>query len=147
MNEQFQALPMTWVGARAAYPLVYLHDASVTLNAWLDFVRRQLRTAPGRGGLMAIRDRRGTVHAVFSYRVDRDLRARKRLCLINLIVAHLPGSPIDDALIASTSNIAATLNCQTICIAQPFQPPPDSASHCAMSGSWGGQSRLSTSRH
>jgi hypothetical protein len=147
MNEQFQVLPMTWASARAAYPLVYLHDASITLETWLGFVRSQIRTAPGRGGLMAIRDRRGTVHAVFSYRVDRDLRARKRLCLVDLIVAHLPGSPIDDALVASTSKIAANLNCQTICIAQPFQPPLDTARQCATSGSWGGQSRLSTSRH
>ena len=30
MSEQFQALPMDWQCATAAYPLVYLHDASIT---------------------------------------------------------------------------------------------------------------------
>jgi hypothetical protein len=129
MNEQFQALPMTWASARAAYPLVYLHDASVTLEKWLHFVRRRCRATSGRSGLMAIRDCRGIVHALFSYRVDFDLRTRKRLCIANLIVAHLPGSQIDHAVVASTGQVAASLGCQTISIEQPF-PGLGIASQC-----------------
>lgn len=122
MDEQFQALPIDRQHASAAYPLVYLHDASISLEKWLGFVRRRCRTSSGRAGMIAIRDSRGIVHALFSYRVERDLRIRKRLCIANLIVAHLPGSKIDAAVAASAERVSAQLDCQTITIEQPFHP-------------------------
>jgi hypothetical protein len=118
MNEQFQAVPVTWANARAAFPLVRLHDAGITLEKWLLYVRRRSRATSGRSGLMAISDRRGIVHALFSYHVGLDLRTRKRLCIEALIVAHMPGSQIDEAVDLSTGQVAASLNCQTISIEQ-----------------------------
>ena len=111
MNEQFQALPMDHARASAAYPLVYMHDASITLERWLRFVRQRCRTITSRTGLIAIRDCRGIVHALFSYRVDSDLNSRRRLCIGNLIVAHLPGSQIDAAVAASAKNVSAQFDC------------------------------------
>jgi hypothetical protein len=122
MDEQFQALPIDRQHASAAYPLVYLHDASISLEKWLGFVRRRCRTGSEQAGLIAIRDSRGIVHALFSYRVERDLRIRKRLCIANLIVAHLPGSQIDAAVAASAERVSAQFDCQTITIEQPFDP-------------------------
>jgi hypothetical protein len=130
MTEQFQALPMDRECARAAYPLVNLHDGGVTLERWLRFVRRHCRNTSGRAGLIAIRDCRGTIHALFSYRVDIDLRIRKRLCIENLIVAHLPGSQIDDAVTASTGKVASQLGCQTINIERPFNPGTGVSTRC-----------------
>jgi hypothetical protein len=127
MNEQFQALPMDRQDASAAYPLVYLHDASITTDQWLRFVRRRCRTASGRTGLIAIRDCRDIVHALYSYRVDRDLRIRNRLCITDLIVAHLPGSQIDAAIAASAENISAQFDCQAITIEQPFRSTTSNA--------------------
>ncbi|MGY2848348.1 hypothetical protein ACVIWU_001774 [Bradyrhizobium sp. USDA 4509] len=98
MNEQFQALPIDHQHAIVAYPLVFMHDASITTDQWLRFVRRRCRGSSPETGLIAIRDRRGVIHALFSYRIDNDLRVRKRLSIGDLIVAHLPGSRIDDAL-------------------------------------------------
>jgi hypothetical protein len=121
MNEQFQALPMDRQDASAAYPLVYLHDASITTDQWLRFVRRRCRTASGRTGLIAIRDCRDIVHALYSYRVDRDLRIRNRLCITDLIVAHLPGSQIDAAIAVSAETISAQFDCQAITIERPFR--------------------------
>lgn len=122
MSEQFRARPMTWDSARATYPLVYLHDASVTMEKWLRFVRRRCRGTSGQSGLMVIGDCRGISHALFSYRVDTDLRSRKRLCVADLIVAHLPGTQIDGVVQESAGQLAAALGCQTISIAQPFRP-------------------------
>jgi hypothetical protein len=121
MSEQFQALPIDDQRAAAAYPLVYLYDASITTDQWLSFVRRHHQAA-GEGGLIAIRDCRGIVHALFRYRVDRDLRVRKRLCITDLIVAHLPGVEIDAAVAASAERVSAELDCDTITIEQPFRP-------------------------
>lgn len=127
MNEQFQALPMDRQDASAAYPLIYLHDASITADQWLRFVRQRCRTASGRTGLIAIRDCRDIVHALYSYRIDRDLRIRNRLCITDLIVAHLPGSQIDAAIAASAENISAQFDCQAITIEQPFRSATSNA--------------------
>jgi hypothetical protein len=130
MNEQFQAFSMSWQRARAAYPLVRLHDASVTLEAWLLFVRRYCHAAPRRCGLITVQDCRGIVHAMFSYRVELDLHIHKRICVANLIVAHLPGSQIDEAVAASVRNVSAQLGCQTITLEQPFQSAPREWARC-----------------
>lgn len=122
MNEHFQALPIGLREARAAYPLIYLHDASITLEEWLRFARRQCARPADRAGLMAIRDRRGIVHALFGYRVDMDLRANKRLCLSNLVIARVPGSMVDEAIAASADEIALRNHCRTISLDQPFTP-------------------------
>ena len=113
---------MRWQCAAAAYPLVRLHDASVTLDKWRRFARRHGGSACKRAGLIAIRDCRGIVHALFSYRVDLDLHNRRRLCVTNLIVAHVPGSQIDDAVAASTRNVSVQLGCHAITVEQPFRP-------------------------
>jgi hypothetical protein len=123
MSEQFQALPMDRQRASAAYPLVYMHDSSITLRKWLRFVSQRCRGGSGRAGLIAIRDCRGIFHALFSYRIERDLRIRKRLCIGNLIVAHLPGSQIDAAVAASAESVSAQFDCQMITIEQPFRSP------------------------
>lgn len=122
MNKHFQALPVGLREARAAYPLIYLHDASITLEEWLRFARRQCVRPAGRAGLMAIRDRRGIIHALFGYRVDMDLRANKRLCLSNVVIARVPGSMVDDAVAASADEIAIRNHCRTISVDQPFTP-------------------------
>jgi hypothetical protein len=122
MNEQFHACPVDRETARAAYPLVYLHDASVSLPLWLRFARRISRTSPAKAGLIVIRDCRDIIHALFSYRVGVDLHMRKRLSVDHLIVAHTPGSQIEDAVVASTSTLAANLGCDSTTIEQPFHP-------------------------
>ena len=118
---------MSWEAARTAYPLVRLHDAAITLDTWLGFARRHCRASSERAGLIALRDCRGIIHALFSYRVDLDLQARKRLCVANLIVAHLPGSPIEQAVDATARNVSAQFGCQSITIEQPFRFGPPCA--------------------
>src|SRR6201995_5173673 len=128
MSEQFQALPIDDARASTAYPLIYLHDASITTDQWLRFVRRHRRTTR-ESGLIAIRDCRGIVHALYRYRVDRDLRVRRRLCITDLIVAHLPGAEIDAAVAASAKRVSAELDCAAITIERPF---------LSEAGPWGG---------
>ena len=118
-DEEYQALPMTWAEAPLAYPLVYLHDASVTLDAWLDFVRRRTDGCDD-SGLIVIRDRARIVHALFTYRVDLDIKGQRQLCIAQLIVAQIPGSQIDQAVISATLRMAAQLGCPGITIEQPF---------------------------
>lgn len=120
MDQHFQALPISIRDARSAYPLIYLHDASISLEEWLRFARRHCRHPSDRTGLIAIRDRRELIHAVFGYRIDIDLRAHKRLCLHDLVVARTPGSQVDEAILVSANELAARFVCQTITLEQPF---------------------------
>ena len=122
MSEQFQSLPIDDARAATAYPLVYLHDASITTEQWLRFVRERCLATAVESGLIAIRDCRGIVHALFSYRVDCDLRLRRRLCITDLFVAHLPGTDIDAAVASSARDVAAELDCEAIMIETPFRP-------------------------
>ena len=85
-------------------------------------MRQRCLAVAGESGLIAIRDCRGIVHALFSYRVDNDMRLRRRLCITDLFVAHLPGSDIDDAVAASARDVSIELDCQAITIEQPFRP-------------------------
>jgi hypothetical protein len=146
MNEQFQALPIDPASASAAYPLIRLYDAGITLQKWLVFARRRSRARAGGSGLIAIRDCRGIIHAVFGYRTDIDLNARKRLCIGHLIVAHLPGSGIDDAVAVSASRLAAKLGCQTIAIEQMFLPRAGILPGCPTAHLLRNWPRLSTRR-
>ncbi len=97
-----------------------MHDASITTDQWLQFVRRHGRSSSPRTGLIAIRDRRGMIHALFSYRIDSDLRVRKRLSISDLIVAHLAGSQIDDAVADVIADVARQYGCQAVTIERPF---------------------------
>jgi len=130
MSEQFQALPLKWKGASAAYPLVQMHDAGITLEKWLTYARPLCSIASDMAGLIAIEDRRGIIHALYSYRVELDLRLHKRLCLGQLIVAHFPGSGIDAAIIASAKNVSEQFGCQVITIEQPFGRPSGTLAGC-----------------
>jgi hypothetical protein len=130
MSEPFQTFRLDIERARTAYALVRMHDASISLEIWLRFARRRCREAAERAGLIGIRDRRGIVHAVFSYRIDLDLHGRKRLCITNLIVAHLPGSRIDDAVAASAADLSIQFGCQTVTVEQPFRKSSRAPAGC-----------------
>lgn len=116
MDLQLQALPMAYRDARAAYALVSLHDSSISLGQWLQFARRSCTHPQRRAGLIGVRDRRGVIHALFGYRVDSDMHAGKKLCLSNLVIAKMPGSMIDEAVIAGANELAAQLGCRTVTV-------------------------------
>lgn len=102
--------------ARLAYPLVGLFDPAITLDAWLGFARRWCRQPPERGGLVAIRDRRGYLHALFTYRVDHNLRLGHFLRIADIIMGHLPGDTLNRCILIKASEIAGRTGCTQIVI-------------------------------
>lgn len=120
MSQYLQSLPIVYEDARAAYPLVSLYDGSISLEEWMQFARRRCAPASAMAGLMGIRDRRGVIHALFGYRIDIDMRACKKLSLSNLVVAQMPGSNIDDAVVVAVNELAQQHNCRTVTIEQRF---------------------------
>ena len=113
--------------ARSAFALINLHHPEVTLELWRDFVRRAGRRPRHRGGLVAISDRRGYVHAVFAYHVNNDLRSGTALRVSDVVMGRLPGGNLPAAILACVEALAREL--RTGCIHVDFidstLAPPD----------------------
>jgi hypothetical protein len=119
MNNIFQTAFLSPKQAREAYPLVRLFHPALSLEKWLAFARRWRRMLRHRGGLVAMKDMRGYVHAVFSYRVDSNLRNEPVLRVSDLVVGRLPGRLIDRALVESVERLAREIGCTSILFELP----------------------------
>jgi hypothetical protein len=118
----FTARPLLRVTeARRIYALVALAHPRVTPRQWDAFVRRHMRIAPERGGLVALEDQRHYVHAVFRYAVDASplIGHGRTLRLRDLVVAQLPGRPLVLALAACAECLAASLGCTAVALDVP----------------------------
>jgi hypothetical protein len=122
MQDLFNAAPLPPAQARLAYPLVRMFDPSVSLEAWLAHARRIARRKPEHGGMIAVRDSREILHAVFTYSVDRDFRRGACLRVTDLIVGRLPGALVNGAVLGAAHDLAGELGCRTILIDVPTLP-------------------------
>lgn len=127
MQDIFHAAPLLPDEARLAYPLVQMFDPAVTLRDWLAFARRIQKRRPEQAGLMAVRDGRGTIFALFSYMVEQDFRKRSCLRVSDLIVGYLPSAAIDEAILASAQSLADRFACGTLLIDMPVPPSKTAA--------------------
>ncbi|NIX77502.1 hypothetical protein [Microvirga terricola] len=122
MQDLFHVAPLSPKEAHLAYPLVQMFDPAVTLQDWVTFARRLARRKPGQGGLMAARDRRGVLHALFAYAVDRDRRATACLRVTDLIVSRLPGEEVNATVLSGVQELADRLGCKSVLIDVPVMP-------------------------
>jgi hypothetical protein len=129
MKQLFHAHIMQADEARFAYPLVQLTFPGVTLSQWLEFARAVTRLPAKKGGLMAVRDARQHVHALFRYRVERDLPFQNILKVSNLIVVRLPGQALGSALIESLDELASMSHCQAISLELLTASPRSETGH------------------
>jgi hypothetical protein len=127
MQDLFQTAPLKPNEAHLAYPLVRMFDPAVSLRTWLTHARRLARRKPDHGGLVAVRDRRGVLHALFSYQVDKDFRLGSCLRIGDLIVGRLPGAIVNGAVLTGAQTLAETLGCDTLLIDVPTPPAKASA--------------------
>jgi hypothetical protein len=122
MQDLFNAAPLPPAQARLAYPLVQMFDPAVTLEAWLAHARRIARRKPDHGGMIAVRDNRGILHAVFTYSVERNFRRGACLRVADLIVGRLPGALVNGAVLGAAQDLARRIGCKTILIDVPALP-------------------------
>lgn len=122
MQDLFHAAPLLPDEARLAYPLVRMFDPAVSLRDWLAFVRRFQRRKREQAGLMAVRDRREVIFALFSYAVEQDFRSSTCLRVSDLIVGYLPSRQVDAAILSSAQELADRLGCGALLIDMPVPP-------------------------
>jgi hypothetical protein len=122
MTKLFHSHIMRPEEARFAYPVVHLSFPNVSLPEWLAFAKEATRVPANQGGLVAVRDLRDHIHALFQYRVEKDLSLKRVLKVANLIVARLPGHALGDALIEILDDLAKTSKSGAICIEVASSP-------------------------
>lgn len=102
----FRAEPLGLAQSGRGYALVRMLHPDLTEREWRNYVRRASRSAPARGGLMAIIDERGYCHAVFSYRIGNRIGTGRSLRVSDVIMGRLPGVTLPQALIACAEKLA-----------------------------------------
>lgn len=112
----FEAIHLTPDGARRAFPLARVLNADLSLRDWLAFSRRMTRRAAWRGGIIALTDRKDYIHALYSYRVDRNLALGRFLRISDVVISELPGAGTRDAALASMRRLAASLDCPSLVV-------------------------------
>jgi hypothetical protein len=116
MTKLFHSHIMRSEEARFAYPVVHMTFPNVSLPEWLAFAKEATRVPAHQGGLVAVRDTRDHIHALFQYRVEKDLSLERVLKIANLIVARLPGHALGNALIEILDELARSSQSAAICI-------------------------------
>ena len=92
----------------------------ITAKQWAAYARRCARMPAHLGGLIGIQDRRGYMHAVVCYTVDRPFLDGTRIFrLHDLILAHLPGQTLGLALAACADQLATEFGCTGITVDLP----------------------------
>jgi hypothetical protein len=113
--------------ARLAYPLVRHVKPAMPITEWIAFVRRWSRLSPKKGGIMTLNDRRGYLHALFTYRVEQNLRFGCFVRITDVIVGHLPGETLNRSIMECADRLAERIGCSTIVI-----EPAHEAAHARM---------------
>jgi hypothetical protein len=112
----FQARALGPPMARRAFPLVQFSNPSIDLRTWMDYVRACASVPHSTGGLTAIEDERGYIHGLFSWRLFHHLTCHKSLRISDLIMAHLPGRALQEAVLAEIQNLADTTGASAIVV-------------------------------
>lgn len=111
MEGIFHAARLGPADARRAYGLVQFFDPALRIEDWLAFIG-----AEGGSGteFLAIEDARGYAHAVFSHRVEHDLRRGRVVRLTAIACSGLPSRLLHDAIFETAERLAREAGCRGI---------------------------------
>ena len=102
----FRAVPLRSETVRRAFPLSLLFNPVLDLNGWNSYAKSFIRQNAKNGGLRAIEDGRGYIHAVYSYSIRPDLKHRKLLRIADVVIGHLPGKFLVDTMLDDLATLA-----------------------------------------
>lgn len=108
---QFYVVGLGLAEAGAAYPIIRAIAPEISLDDWLDYVRRRGRE----GGFIGLFDEGGTMVGLASYRICERLRHGRVLTLDDFVTFELSRSaPARAALMAAAEDRARLLGCAGI---------------------------------
>ena len=112
--DPFNAVHLTQAQARQAFPLARMLNPAIAMADWLGFTRRYTRLPADRGGIVAMMDKRGCIHAIFTYRVDQSIGIGRFLRISDIMIGHLPGVRPGQATLKSIRRLAIQLDCPSV---------------------------------
>lgn len=110
----FLMTPLSVERAAATLPFVRLFEPDLTQQRWRDFVRSFNRAKAG--GLMALQDRRGYVHGLFSWRPACSISHGRALRIADVVLAQLPGQATLRAFLDGVKTLATESDCEAVLI-------------------------------
>lgn len=102
--------------ALRAWPLVQISHPGVSLDDWLSYAIATGRRLGKNGGVVAIEDSRGYIHALFAWHVVRTVSHRRAMRVTDLIVGALPGRPLAETIVNAIRDIADQANAESVLI-------------------------------
>lgn len=112
MGEIYRAVRLGESCAERVYPLVSLFNPTFSRCDWMSLLAA--KQDPSVGGFFSVETARGMSHALFAYRVERDLRHGRALRVYGLITSGLPGSALHDFIIQHAEALARDAGCDGI---------------------------------
>jgi hypothetical protein len=116
-EEIFEPFRIRKADIRSAYGLVTLAHPDVSLADWRRFARHHVEATRRDAGIMALRDGRGCIHALFTFRVARQMLGQgPALQVTELAALRLPGTVLIDAVLRFAGDLAHELKLPSIAL-------------------------------
>lgn len=112
MGDIYRAVRLGESCADRVYPLISLFNPAMSRCNWKALLAD--RSDPTAGGFFSVETKRGHSHAIFGYRVERDIRHGRALRVYGLITSGLPGSSLHDFIIRHAEDLARDAGCEGI---------------------------------
>jgi hypothetical protein len=102
--------------ALRAWPLVQISHPKVSLEEWLSYAVATGRRLGKTGGVLAIEDARGYIHALFAWHVVRTISHRRAMRVTDMIVGALPGRTLAETIVGAIREIAEQTRADSVLI-------------------------------
>lgn len=112
----FEAVRVSRSEARRCHILVTLSQPSVSMEQWNRFLRNAIRPRSTDSGVVALRDSRRCIHALFAFRIARMLGCEATLQVTEITALRLPGTVLVTSLMRFADDLAVELGLPSIAI-------------------------------
>ncbi|MFN3888800.1 MAG: hypothetical protein ACK4MV_00275 [Beijerinckiaceae bacterium] len=112
----FKTTPVDRRVALRAWPLVQISHPGVTREEWVSYAVSAGRRLGKTGGVIAIEDARGYIHALFAWHVVRTVSHRRAMRVTDMVVGALPGRHLAETIVAAIREVADQADADSVLI-------------------------------
>jgi hypothetical protein len=112
----FDAVRVTLAQARRAHSLVVMSHPAVGADEWRRFLRTTIHARRKDSGIVALKDNRRCIHALFTFRIASALGRGATLQVTEIAAMRLPGTVLVKSLMRFADDLALELALPSIAI-------------------------------
>ena len=102
--------------ALRAWPLIQISHPGVSREEWLSYALAAGRRLGKTGGVVAIEDSRGYIHALFAWHVVRTVSHRRAMRVTDMVVGALPGKQLAETIVSAIREIADQVGADSVLV-------------------------------